>query len=418
MATLSENYPVRMNEFLRDIILDSRTVPNISGGISSIGVGNDARQGQTNPGWRDRIAKGTDASSAYSRTVIQPGSPARVVAKAHFDRKANNYTIVTSYDAVVWGQPSVLYTTDAETSARAVRGIKRQLQSRTGSMKLMAPLGELGELRRLIIQATFLTTNFVTSLLRAKKTYGRTVYRNFTENWLGFNFALAPLVRDVSTLGNSIASYLARQDLRTRLTASATTRGSYTYTPATSVSAPRFFKELKAVGEAHYELSYRITGGFFADIRSAEDYTLLEHLGLGLRDIPAALWELTAFSWMFDYFTNIGDFLEDTFSSPPGLTSYLVSTRRYKMQAVHTFLPIPQPYSANNFIVDQAVGGTATYDIFQMQRTVLGSLPHAPLYFKSAETIGRNALPKLLNLLSVLRLDALGGSHRPIKGPY
>lgn len=416
MSAINESIPVHVYEYYRTTINDTRNSPCLvsSSGMPKVLVGYDSKRGQTNPGWRDRIAKGVDASSPYTRRVWSPKAPARISAElSTLGRFEPAYRIDSAGKFQLWGCGSPQFTSDEETYNRALRKIKNQLSSRVGSMNAVVPLVELRELRGLIGQATFLGTNFMLAVLQAKRTYGRSVWKYLTETWLGFSFGLAPLVNDINSAIQAVASYMARSNISSRLTASATKYGQYSYTPVTAITQVPFGAlGWKNSGKASYKLSYRFTGAFDVDLVSGESYTPLQHFGATLGQIPATLWELTAFSWMADYFSNIGVFLEDSFSASPGMTKYLVMTRKYSMDWESTFsLVLPTPRNnPNGCVVLNSLGnGVATGHYDEFARTVLANLPHATLYLKSIDSIGRDGITKLLNLISLVNVPGPSG---------
>lgn len=409
ITAYSKSEPFKYYESERIVTTDSRNPnPVVYKNLNSLTYSSaEFKSGYRNSDFRQQIAKGIDASSAYTLRRIKSLHPGfiRVTGETSYDfEQSYRYRISQSGDFVVVGQPNLLYTSDSETYNRALASIKRQLNQRSGRGSFAPPLAESKELGRLVQQAVLTSTNFVKGVLNAKRTMGRSVFRNMQKNWLGYSFALKPLVNDISDLGQSIASYYARADLSTRLKATATKRGTYTYVPSSSVSSvPLGMKPWARSAEAHYTLSYTFTGAFDLNFRSNVDYTLLTHLGLGLEAIPLVAWELTAFSWMADYFFGIQGCLEDVFYSPPGTTRYLVSSRKYECDMIHNFKLEPYMPNPNGMMWPTTVA-QATWSYVEFTRTPLAALPHASMYLKSASTIGRDAIPKLLNLISLLRV--------------
>lgn len=406
MASINETVPYRALESEFVLIDDSRNLkPSVYMSSSYITLGNDRKIGQTLPGWRDRVAKKLDASTPYTRIIVDYDGPAKVKVETLGVSPPLNYKLKSTGAWTLVGAINPMYTTDTETYNRALARIKRMLSSRTGNMAAMAPLAEVRELGGLVRQMTYLGLEFTKAVLDAKRSKGRSVWNELGDLWLGFNFGLRPLVADVGNLGNAIASYIARNDLSERLAATASKVGQYNYTPSSSFPGmlPIGVQSVEKRASAQYNLSYRFVGGFDVALRSSNQYSMLDHLGLGLSQIPATLWELTAFSWMYDYFTNIGDFLSDVFQSPPGQTRFLVCNRRYTLGVQHSFRCIPGTITSTGCITTKNIPGYCNLKYVEFQRTPLSQLPHAGLYIKSFDSQAAFGVSKLLNLVSVIK---------------
>lgn len=381
-------------------------------------LGTNQKDRCVNPNWKRDIAKAVDTSSPYYfRKYIPMVGPAKWRTKAmttDWVQKYYFYRCRSDARSWSWGQPYIdpIALSDVPTRERALSKIKKKLASRVSGANVMAPVAELRELKDLVHQMTFLSVNFCHAALTARKTHGRSAWKFLTDTWLGYNFALKPLLSDIGNVGDAIASYIERSDLSFRETASATMFGSYSYVPLVyGVGMPAGVPGYTAQGEAHYKLSYRWTGGFDIALRSGEDYSMLDHLGIGFDQIPATLWELTAFSWMFDYFTNIGSFLEDVFTTPPGQTKYLTLARRSIIECTHTFKY--KNHTSSDWVTLENVGDFARIKVVDFERTVHSALPHAGLYFKHLDQIGQSGLTKLANLVSVLKLTSASDAFTP-----
>jgi len=102
-----------------------------------------------------------------------------------------------------------------------------------------------------------------------------------------------------------------------------------------------------------------------------------------------------------DYFSTMGEFLTDTFTSPAGNTVYCnLSSKYISNQQVNVYLRNDNP---SLYINETAV---KEYSIFLKstihQREVMAALPHRSLRLKSSDEITANVVNKLLNLTSIL----------------
>ena len=148
-----------------------------------------------------------------------------------------------------------------------------------------------------------------------------------------------------------------------------------------------------------HRLSYRYTAGYKLPFRSSNDYSVGKRYGLEIGALVPTLWELTAFSWLFDYFTTMGDYLEDTFITDLAQPIYVVLTKKYTCSGRYDVLPAVGSWVKSSYIE----GEQSTFDWTFVKRSSSGiSVPNRQLRFKTADEIGKNAVNKVLNLSSIL----------------
>lgn len=150
-------------------------------------------------------------------------------------------------------------------------------------------------------------------------------------------------------------------------------------------------------------ISYKFVGAYNLKLRSANDYTLLDNLGINLRSIPSTLWELTALSWIADYFGTIGNYLSDVFYAPPGNLIYLNELRIVEAHQGGGFEYVRRSgFSPSYYITEESIPGSFNFHFFDFQRTPLGSLPVSPIRIRSSDEIAPHSVSKVLNLLSLI----------------
>lgn len=137
--------------------------------------------------------------------------------------------------------------------------------------------------------------------------------------------------------------------------------------------------------------------GIDLTIRSNASYSVIDQLGLGITSMPSAIWELVPFSWVVDYFTTVGPWLDDVFYTLPGTCKYVSQTTKYQNDVIWNLKTFTNPNV--NFSVDAKAGGFRYFDI---QRTSLSTLPTRQLRVKSLDEVALFGLTKFLNLSSVL----------------
>lgn len=403
------------------------TVENSSyDGVIGIGWQNDIRTTWSDTDWRAKIALGQNASLPYRlrRISIQPAEIAcHIEFNIPFTPNWRN-----GQSAMRWaGIPpeGSLDVDDPALADSALAKVKKKMNNRTQSYNTIIPAAELKELRMTIVGAATITdatmrrlysvsaqshrfrisdstkrayqlVNIVKGIKRADF---RRAWREASDIWLTYSFGIAPMMRTISDINKSISAYLTRYDSVDRLTGSASKDWigrTYDDTIAGCDGAM-----VMASGYAYHQLSYKYVVGHKFDLMSANDYGAMDHFGFKPASLIPAAWELMAFSWVLDYFTTAGQFLDDTFTGTTGNSVYVIKNRRYRVSSRCTLAYFKIHPGANTRIWYQRPG-VSTMQAFEFQRSVMDSLPGRALRFRTFDEIGNNAVSKLLNLTSIL----------------
>lgn len=363
--------------------------------------GNSTKAGVSNPNWKVQVAKGQDATTAYTRSVLN-GKAFSVSGTAYWP--PGTLVLGTKHFAHSHGviQPSanpgsaINSAEDYALRDQALGRLKRKLSSQTKSAQALVPIVELREMRGLIRTTAELSTNLVKSLLAIKQRRGRTAHKFASEAWLSWSFGIKPMIADTKAIADSIGEYLTREDFSVRLTGSASKQwiSSFRQLKTTGI----YGATLNWHGDLIHELSYRYTAGFDINWKSANNYGISDQLGLNIGSLPSVGWELIPYSWLVDYFTTTGAYLDDTFSSNASTTKFVVLNKRYTLQGGIG--------GGLDKISSQVVESTCRpgyIDYFLLTRTPYGTqLPTRQLRFKSWDEIGVNGVNRLLNLASLL----------------
>jgi len=351
-------------------------------------LGYDVQNGQTNPGYKDRILKGIDAGSNYTRRVYNctPGLVRMMSNTANYE----GYRFETYYPSPL---PSVLYDTGSVATEASSR-LKRKLREFTGQSNQLTNVAELRELPKTIGGLVNSATTLVKSVSNSRRR-GASLKNWASDQWLNWSFGILPTLAAVDDAVSSVNSYLARDDHMIR------EYGVYArdWKSSNQTLATGSYGALVERRSAWYhDLSCKITAGYRFNLKSANNYTMAKHLGFDISSVIPTAWELLPYSWLVDYFTTAGSFLEDTFSGNPGNSIYLYQTIRYRVTGEETYKPKP---NAGTQILSFYMEPTK-FSYFELTRTALGILPHAPLRFKTRDEVANNAINKLLNLTAIL----------------
>jgi hypothetical protein len=355
-------------------------------------IGNDTRSGVKNPGWQVTIAKGGDATSGYSRE--------------HYSYRPTKYTVTAEDSSWLSRGSGSLYggllVQQNDTTAldeTALARLKNRLNGKIGNAKLAPPLAESREIGRLVRQINSLGLDTVKAMLAAKKSKGKSVTKLLGQIWLGFGFGVNPLLKDIESAANSILDFTTRTDGRVVTRGTATTEyWSGTVPPGTSSD---FIAQGCAIGflrQAHHKQGILYVAGIDLTVGAGSNYGVTDHLGLKFGALPSILWELTYLSWVVDYFTTVGPWLDDVFYTIPGKVVYLSRSRKYQSETTCT----PKTYPTAGYKVG-FTGSPAFGRYTNFARTHFAPvLPTRSLRIKSVDEIAKNGLTKFLNLASVL----------------
>jgi hypothetical protein len=358
---------------------------------STAGAGYSIKSGTKNNGWKVTITKGGDATSNYSRELY-------TIKPCQYSVRAESLNWLSNgYGTLGQGILRLENSTTA-IDARAVASLRNKLQGKVGNAQLAAPVAESREIHRLVRQINDLGMDTLKAMLAAKQSKGKSVSKLAGNIWLGFGFGVNPLLKDIQSAADSILHYVTRRDSRIRI--SGTANQEYVSGQAPIASSEFVAQDCAITWHkiAKHEQGIRYVAGIDLQVRSSANYGVTDHLGLELGALPSTLWELTPFSWVVDYGSTVGEWLEDMFYTVPGTVKYV--SKNYKYQCVTT--SIPQPIFTLGTTGSLAGSNSeAKYTLFT--RTQLApTLPVRPLRIRTADEVAKHGLNKMLNLAGVL----------------
>lgn len=360
------------------------------------GPWDDVLDQQRNPLWRDQIKAHKDASTHYRRsgtsfTVLPLLGEARGYGTYPFSGKGYFANAMLNLHP-----PFGVF--DETTRDQALARVKRKIASLEQGYQALIPLAELREARSLFRQMIDYTTDLIEAVANLKRTRGKSLFRYVQDRWLIYSFGISPMIRDLNDLGQSMWTFLTKGDVRDLVWGKMTK----TWTNTSSGSEITGF-DVWAIGfnaRAEHRLSYRYVGAWEFLIRSSNDYGAMSHFGLKIPALIPALWETTIYSWVADYFSTMGDWLEDVFVGQAGNSIYMVECRKYQYSSIlNQFHYKSIPSAQSNLIKHRQ--GQVKLDYWEFERTPLNALPSRILRWKTVDEIGKHALTKLLNLAAL-----------------
>lgn len=378
----------------------------------------DRRDTNSNPNWKVKVSKNQDASTAYFR---------RGVSLSNGSYLQKTMYLNSLYKNKEWGSDTRLFYPqrsisdlsyeDAAIADLALQRFKRKLANRTQSYNLIIPLAELRELRQTVDGAANATMKVLLSLADVKKALKssirtiknpkklrkafRNAYKDASDIWLTYSFGISPMMSTIVDINHSISSYLTKYDSIDRLTGSATKAWINSFKSAdnqTSCSGTT----VRMWTEEEFKIQYKFIAGHKFSLASANDYGALDHFGIKPASLIPAAWELTAFSWVIDYFTTAGAFLDDTFTGTSGNSIYVVKNRKFTYKSSTRADPY-KSLTGNVYLqFDTSNLKSATLEGYEFRREVLSSYPPRVLRFRTMDEMGLYGVSKLLNLASIL----------------
>lgn len=395
----------------RTIVTETRTngfvAPPILNGVATVPNG-DYRYTTSDPNWKSEIAARRNASGLYIRRSIEYelglwNCTAQKWYDTYYGIKSN-FTGRSNYLPAVWYPITDWELPDAALRDLALKRFKGKIEAQKGQVNALVPLVELREMRSLVGALALSGVDLVKALIDIKRTKGKSAAKFAGHAWLTWSFAVGPTLSEIDNIRDSIADYLSdKQDKMYRVSASASRDYHKNYT----LFGYYCYSNDPMPGEVLVDTkkTYRFTAGYRMPVRSANNYGLSDHFGFKLQSLPSTLWELTAFSWLFDYFTTAGDFLEDTFESDGVIPLYI--TEAFLVKNVFEYYPrkpTPDRFGKWNggytFVNIEGTPSNLTHTYFS--RTPISSIPSRSLRFKTSDEVGKNAVAKLLNLGSIL----------------
>jgi hypothetical protein len=371
----------------------------------------------SDPNYRVKIARRLNASQGYTKTwfsyFIRPTS----ASTFFFDKKGNpNYKVWST--GTMWSiglVPSSVVMTNTDAADIAVTRLKRKIQSHVKDMNALIPLVELRELRQTIAGGINLSTNLITALIHIKRTKGLSAYKYASEAWLTYNFGIKPLVSEIKSTTESINAFLARTDHSAKLSGKSSSKDSIVRTTGslkTTGGSACYGATIQQAMRRVSEFDYMVQALCVFSLRSANDYNAMQHFGASPSALVPAAWELTALSWVVDYFTTVGEYLDDTFTCTPVSTVYVNQTRKAVARGFTTFSHTATVHVNNGFLLTGDTGGESSWEYHEFERTVLATIPHRIVRIRTVDEVGKYSLNKLLNLCSVFGVMAKEKPHQ------
>lgn len=330
--------------------------------------GSVVNQRITNPDsvkdFRIRIARGESATTSLqgSKTTVRRGFGGyfsyEVFTRSSGQRVEGALLVGSLSHPSSLSFPTVPNMT--QTDNRALTKFMKQAVSAQRSLQGLVCLGELGETLRMIASpAKALRKGISEWLVAAEKSAtraarvtragrrlnaserNRAIGKALAGGYLEWTFGVKPLVSDIDSAAKAAARIVAYRPPRTEVRGGANTEG---WGPRL-IHQPAFGQvQVRVTFESKYEYNCKFYGQVIN--RSGWDGTVRD-LGLGFQDFIPTIWELIPYSFVVDYFTNIGEILEAACFNRADFAWVNRSTRQVRILNANSVEPVYNPLSTN-----------------------------------------------------------------------
>ncbi len=280
-------------------------------------------RGDNIPGWRYRLKTGQSCTTDLSGTRHRLGGftlNRATMTLRRWEPSLHNYSHKTYILEGFLGFPGVVVPSTNGSSLQATRQAcrmvfhKRILEAQR-SIQGGVFLGELGETIRMIKNPLKLlykgAYNYLEILKkRSKRGRARITQKVLSDTWLEQAFGWQPLISDIQDAARAAAKLAGDNPCSKRVNAVSQSSDGGTSSEVVDKPYPStgtLFKvtsSLKTVQTTKVRCSgqVRLHNEF-------GDSGALDTFGLSLRDLVPTLWELIPYSFLIDYFTNVGDLI-------------------------------------------------------------------------------------------------------------
>lgn len=300
---------------------------------------------------------------------------------------SNGYYVTYSGDMMAFLEPNILITVSSVfddipkmSSVALMNAMGKIRKNSVMSGEVLSDLGKtVGMLRHPLESSVSLTRRMLKS---AKRGYGKTarsVTRANADAWLEYRYGWKPLLLDINQAAKNAMSFRDRLYPR-RLVVRASEKGSRNQTISFSdavvaTPVPTGWKASGSVTynenvEAHAGIMYEVSNRTTSEQISA-DYRL------GVDSLAQTAWEVIPFSFVVDWFANVGGWLEAIVPNPGvSILGRWVTTKAEQRRAYTPF--ILKTRSDGSSIYEAGTLGSSEHYAVTVTRDTNPQLPPTP----------------------------------------
>lgn len=313
-----------------------------------------SRTGENNPKWRSQVSRGlnatVDLSGTRQKLKYSPASYNMVTLSNVTGRVVYDAMYVPSFNSL--GNISAISSSYADSMASLL--FYKNARNALTHFRSYSFFGELTEALHMIRNPAKILRLSIPKLIgklrkRVKGIRGNLLDKPFKarkiwgETWLEYAFGWRPLINDVASGAEAIAELSLVQPPFKMVRSSFKDDSSRTSSTSTvSINSGQIGQQVSCTtGSAivkYYGVIWTNDGEFLPGVPRV--------LGLRGEDIPDAVWELTPWSFLIDYFVNVGDVISAYSFNKANLA--WVSRSIVKQSVIHKDVSTSQAYQIEN----------------------------------------------------------------------
>jgi hypothetical protein len=203
--------------------------------------------------------------------------------------------------------PSSILISSVKNSV--IQAVVRQIRQAQTSLRGMVAAGEMGENLRMMKSRSRALHGGMYNYLNSVKKLGRAAVRlrprqllgNIQNLWLEYSFGWAPLVSDISDGAKALSRITTYREPRVLVRYAKESAEITSQTSSTIQHGPLLLKNVRALRSRY---GCKIYGAVSATPVGA--VPVLDEFGFTFNEWLPTLWELTPYSFLVDYFSNVG----------------------------------------------------------------------------------------------------------------
>lgn len=301
---------------------------------SDVGIHNGFREryGVSQPNWRWLIRLGSQAGTEFSASR----NWAYGATGTAFSRRPNG---PNWYEATTTGQynpgasfPDALLVPTDEVEQLALARIYKKLRRSETRFQGAIFLGELRESIQMLKRPAKALRDGVDKYFRTIDKRVRRVHnvpqlrKVVADTWLEYSFGWSPFFSDIADISQEIKQ-LGRNDTRSRISSKVEFEDSF-FDISDQMQLFGTDHPIRMDRKVKTKVSCRYIVGKRLRVQALGVPKVLTQFGLIQSQIVPALWELTPWSFLIDYFTNIGDLVDAVSTSTEDVLWVLKTVRR------------------------------------------------------------------------------------------
>lgn len=363
--------------------------------------------------WKSRIRRRANATTLLSGEKYEfncsNGGYCYVKQHANTDAPPVNYRFCevrgafVDFSASSPADPSGYFVQSVKN--KVIQDVNRQIRQAQQDLQSLVSLGESGETVRMLNgvgKALFAKTDdYLRDLSKAARHLTpQNVARTISEKWLGYRLGVLPLVSDAQGYYNSVNRLREGSPPAVLVRASANStekelslKSSFTYLDI----------RIDCTTEKSREYGYKLYGA--VSLEGTQSPTLHSSLGLTLREFVPTVYELIPYSFLVDYFLNLGAVIDAFALNRSGL-KWMAEGEKRASVVRQTSVVQPEPATPNWTIDESSISPSGP--LYRSRTKVLRHIAGPGTYIPSLEFTIPGSSTQWLNTaaLAHLHLDA------------